>query len=48
MGNLSAIAQVLDESAVCNTAQLVAQDNGEIIVTTFDWASSFTPNMKKI
>ena len=48
MGSLLSIAQVVNTSADCNIAQLVAREDGSIIVPTYNWTDFFATRMKKI
>ncbi len=47
IGSLKDIAQVVSGSAECNFPQLVADENGLVIVPRLDWTSFFAPRMKK-
>ena len=48
MGSLKDIVQTVNDSAVCNVAQLVGNEDGSIIVPVYDWTSFFAPKMKKV
>ena len=48
LGSLRQIAQVVNDSAVCNVAQLVASDDGTMIVPTYNWTDFFATRMKKV
>ena len=48
MSSLQSIAQVVNESAECNFAQLVAREDGSMIVDTYDWTDFFAPHFKRI
>ena len=48
VGSLRAIAQVVNESAGCNFAQLVCDESGATIVPTYDWTDFFAAHLKKI
>ena len=48
VGSLQAIAQVTNNSADCNFAQLVSCEDGGTIVPTFNWTDFFATKMKKI
>ena len=48
VGSLKGIAQVVNESAQCNTVQLVTTDDGTTVVPMLDWADFFAPHLKKI
>ena len=48
VGSLQSIAEVVNDSAECNFAQLVSREDGSTIVPTFDWTDFFAPHMKKI
>ena len=43
LGSLRAIAQVTDDSAKCNFAELNIDENGTIVVPTYDWAGFLAP-----
>ena len=47
VGSLKAIASVVDNSAKCNVAQLVVDDDGTVIVPTHDWTDLFAPHFRK-
>ncbi len=38
----------MENSASCNTAQLVVDSDGEVVVPMYDWASFFAPIFKKL
>ena len=48
VGSLQAIAQVVNNSASCNTAQLVVDEVGNTIVPFLDWVSFLAPVFKKL
>ena len=48
VGSLRSLAQVVNESAECNFAQLVCDEEGRTIVPTYDWTDFFAPHLKKI
>ena len=48
MGCITDIAEVVKKSAVCNTAQIVSAEDGNVIVPSYDWSSYLTPNFKRI
>ena len=48
MGSLKSIAQVVNDSAECNFSQLVCNEDGSAIVTTYDWTDFFAPHLKKV
>ena len=48
VGGLRCIAQVVNDSAECNFAQLVCNEDGSMIVPTYDWTDFFAPHLKKI
>ena len=48
VGSLMDIVQVANNSASCNFAQLVTDEDGTTMVPNFDWANFFAPHMKKI
>ena len=48
VGSLQSIAQVVNESADCNVSQLVAWEDGNMIVQTLNWTDFFAPHLKKI
>ena len=47
VGSLQAIAQVVNDSAKCNFAQLVVDEDGNTIVPTFDWTTFFATRFKR-
>ena len=46
--SLDDIAATVNNSAKCNTAQLVVKTDGEVIVPTFDWKSFLENHFKRI
>ena len=48
VSSLRSIAQVVNDSAECNISQLVAREDGSMIVPTHNWTDFFAPRMKKI
>ena len=48
MGSLQSIAQVANDSAECNFAQLVSREDSSTIVSSFDWTDFFSTRMKMI
>ena len=48
IGSLNSIAQAVNNSAQCNIAQLVSNEDGSTIVPTYDWTDFFASHMKKI
>ena len=48
VGSLQAIAQVVNDSAHCNHAQLNVTEDGTIVIPTLDWTDFFAPHLKKI
>ena len=38
---------VVNDSAECNVSQLVADEDGNVIVPTFDWSDFFGTRMKR-
>ena len=48
IGSLNAIADVVNRSADCNSAQLVVEDDGRVVVPTYDWTDYFAPRFKKV
>ena len=48
VGSLKSIAEVVQRSGKCNEAQLVVNEEGSVIVLTYDWASFFAPRFKKL
>ena len=48
VGCLRGIAQVVNDSALCNVSQLVCDENGHTIVPTYDWTDYFAPHLKKV
>lgn len=47
VGSLKAMAQVVNDSAKCNFAQLVTAEDGTVIVPTYNWTDLFAPRFKK-
>ena len=47
VGSLQDMAQVVNESVHCNSAQLNMTEDGTVNVPIFDWTSFFAPNMRK-
>ena len=48
VGSLKSIARVVNDSAKCNSPQLVCGENGSTIVHTYDWTDFFAPHLKVI
>ena len=48
VGSLTSIAEVVQRSGRCNEAQLVIEENGSVVVPTYDWVSFFAPRFKKV
>lgn len=48
VGSLRDIVQVVQSSATCNEAQLNTDEQGKIIVPTYDWISFLAPVFKKL
>ena len=48
VGSLQGIAQVVNDSAQCNFAQLVTTEDGSNMVPMFDWTDFFANHTKKI
>ena len=48
VGSLTSIAQVVNDSAECNFAQLVSREDGSTIVPTYNWTDFFAQHLKKI
>ena len=48
LGSLQAIAQVVNNSAQCNFAQLVCTEDGTTVVPVFDWSSFFATRFRKL
>jgi hypothetical protein len=54
VGSLADIARVVEESAKVNTAQLCGTEDGQVIVSTYDWKTDFStkfrtvPHIKKL
>ena len=48
IGSLKTIADVVDRSAKCNSAQLVVEPDGSIIVPVYNWTDLFATRFKKI
>lgn len=47
VGSLQAIAQVANNSAKCNVAQLVVTEDGTIVVPTYNWTDLFATHFRK-
>ena len=47
VGSLQAIAQVVNDSAKCNFAQLVVDEDGNTIVPIFDWTNFFATRFRR-
>ena len=48
VGKLSGIAKVMNDSAKCNIAQVVSNEDGSIVVPTYNWTNFFASHFKKI
>ena len=48
VGKLSDIAKVMNDSAQCNIAQLVSNEDGSIVVPAYNWTNFFASHFKKI
>ena len=48
VSSLQSIAEVVNNSAECNHAQLVSREDGTTIAPTYDWADFFATRFKKI
>ena len=48
VGTLQSIAEVVNNSAECNIAQVVSHENGRIVVPSYNWTDFFATRMKKI
>ena len=48
VGSLQAIAQVVNDSATCNSAQLNVTEDGTVVVPVLNWMDFFAPNLKKL
>ena len=48
VGSLTDIARVVEQSAVCNTPQLVSTEDLTTVVPVYDWTSYFATRMKKL
>ena len=44
---LQDIVDVVNNSAECNVAQVVGWENGEVLVSTYDWSTHLIEKMKK-
>lgn len=47
VGSLKAIAQVVNDSAQCNSAQLVSAEDGTIVVPSFNWTSFLVTHFRR-
>lgn len=45
---MKSIAQVVNDSAKCYFSQLVSDENGSMIVPTYNWTDFFAPRIKKV
>ena len=48
VGSLRSVAQVVNDSAECNFAQLVSREDGSTVVPTYDWTTFFAPELRRI
>ena len=48
VSTIADIARVAEKSAVCNTAQIVCNEDGSTLVKTYDWSTYLTPHFKRI
>ena len=48
VGCITDIAEVVEKSAVCNTAKIISAENGNVIVPSYDWSTYLTPHFKRI
>ena len=48
VGSLKGIVQAVNDSAECNFAQLVCNEDDSTIVPTYDWTDFFAPHLRKI
>ena len=48
IGRLLDIAEVVDNSAKCNVPQLVAEQDGSLLVQTHDWTKHLSPHFNRI
>ena len=48
VGCLDDVVKVVEELATCNTAQLVGTQDGQTVVTTYDWAAMLGRHLRKI
>ncbi len=48
IGSLTGLAAVVNKSAECNFSQLVATEDGNTLVTAYDWTSFFATKFRKI
>ena len=44
---LAVFRKVVDQSAVCNISQLIADEKGTTIVPIMNWSDFFSPYLKK-
>ena len=47
VGCLDDVVKVVEESATCNTAQLAGTQDGQTVVTTYDWAAMLWQHLRK-
>ena len=48
VGSHGDIAEVVNNSANANVAQLVGTQEGEVLVPFYDWAAMFAPHFRKL
>ena len=48
VSSIAEIASVVDNSAHCNTSQIVCNEKGSVFVRSFDWSTYLAPHFKRI
>ena len=48
VGSIAEIEEVVNQSAVCNAAQVVCHEDGSMIVPMYNWSTLLAPYFKKI
>ncbi len=48
IGSLRSIVDVVQKSGKCNEAQLISNEEGRVIVPTYDWVTFFAPHFRKM
>ena len=48
VSSIAEISSVVDNSAHCNTSQVVCDEKGSVFVKSFDWSTYLAPHFKRI